>query len=215
MTGLEAEHVTAALASNARQEAEQVQFTFEPERLTWRETRSRIRADRQRLLSLWAARGHVSQGGAWSHPSFICVALYRLSNHLVHRGHHLLARLAWQVNVWLTGADISQYSEIGAGFVVLSPAGTAVMGRAGRNFTLMPCAGIGGEVGREEDIGAGPGLPILGDDVVMEPHTGVLGPVRVGNRVRIAAGSVVTRNVPDDGVVTLPSPRFLHRSEVK
>ena len=37
-------------------------------------------------------------------------------------------------------------------------------------------------------IGGGPGLCVIGDDVILEPHCGILGPVRVGHRVTIGAG---------------------------
>src|SRR4029077_20112239 len=110
--------------------------------------------------------------------------------------------------------DISPPAELGEGLVIMSPAGTAISGVADRNLTLMPCAGVGGEVGRWEDVGAGPGLPVLGSDVVLEPHCGVLGPIRVGHRVRLCAGVVVTRDVADDTMVEGPALRFLRRRDL-
>jgi serine O-acetyltransferase len=186
---------------------------WQVERLTWRETRSRIKADHARLIQLLSAREHPMKT-AYTHPSFICVFLYRIANHCFRGQHWLLARLFWQLNFLFTGADVSQLADLGPGLVILGPAGVAMMGKAGKNLTMMPISGIGGEVGREEDIGAGPGLPILGDDVIMEPHTGILGPVRIGNRVRVSAGSVITRDIPDDTIVTSPKARFIRRSDL-
>jgi acetyltransferase-like isoleucine patch superfamily enzyme len=88
------------------------------------------------------------------------------------------------------------------------------MGHAGRNLTVMPCAGLGGEIGRRHDAGAGPGVPFLGDDVVLEPHCGVLGPVRVGNRVRVPAGIGLTRDVPDDAILEGARVRLLPRRDL-
>lgn len=180
-------------------------------RLTWKQTFARIRSDHAQLVRLLAEHRSNPPHSARLHPGFICVALYRLSNHLYRARHPWVARMIWHMNLILTGADISEPANIDEGLVVPTPAGVAIMGTAGRNLTVMACSGLGGELGRREDIGAGPGLPIVGDDVIMEPHTGVLGPVRVGNRVRIRAGCVVTREVADDSVLEPPRARFLAR----
>jgi serine O-acetyltransferase len=134
--------------------------------------------------------------------------MYRWSHYLHLTGHKYGARVLWHLNGLVTGADIPPPIEIGPGFLIPCPSGAAVAGKAGRNFTVMMCSGIGGELGRHEDIGAGSGLPLLGDDVFMEPRTGVLGPVRVGNRVRIKAGATVTTDVADDVVACAPPARF-------
>jgi hypothetical protein len=114
----------------------------------------------------------------------------------------------------ITGADISEPANLGAGLVIISPPGVAIMGRSGVNLTVMPCSGMGAEIGRYEDIGAGPGCCVVGDDVLLEPHSGVLGPVRVGNRVTIGSGVSVAKDVPDDYKVEGPKPRFLARKDL-
>jgi serine O-acetyltransferase len=180
----------------------------------WQETFSRIRADYARLAGvLESLNGHAPVALIF-HPSFISVFLYRISNHWFRRGHRYTARLFWQLNLLLTGADISEPADLGAGLVIVSPAGIAVMAKAGRNLTLMPLSGLGSEIGRREDIGAGPGLPVLGDDVVIEPHAAALGPVRIGNRVRITALTCVTRDIPDDVVVEGPRTKCFPRRNI-
>ena len=184
------------------------------DRLTWKQTFSRLRADRRRLAELLTdLQGHRPAALTF-HPSYICVFLYRIANHFFRAGHRFVARFFWHLNTLLTGADISAPADLGEGLVIVSPPGTAIMGSAGRNLTVMPCAGLGGEVGRREDIGAGPGLPLLGDDVILEPHCGVLGPVKVGHRVRVPAGIGLTQDVPDDMLVEGPAPRFLRRRDL-
>ncbi len=178
--------------------------------LAWSETRARIRADRARIEEILAGElGRPAVG--LLHPSFVCAFLYRISNHLWRRGHRHAARLAWHLNFVLTGGDISEPADLGPGLVVVAPPGVALMAKAGRNLTVMPCAGLGGELGRREDVGAGPGVPVLGDDVILEPHCGVLGPVRIGSRVRIRSGVPVTRDVPDDTIVEGPAPKLIPR----
>lgn len=174
------------------------------ERLTARQTISRIRADWGRLEEILGRR-------ILFHVSLLCVLLYRISNHLFRARRRYLARMVWHANTVLTGADISPPADLGEGLVVLGPAGTAIMARAGRNLTVMPLAGIGSELGRRQDVGAGPGLPVLGDDVILEPHSGVLGPVRIGDRVRVGAGALATTDLEDDTRLEAPPPRFIKK----
>jgi serine O-acetyltransferase len=184
------------------------------EPLSWKETRARFHADRERLSALLQ-----SQPGACAllflHPSLLCALLYRISHHFFRGDHWLWARLVWQLNFLVTGADISPAADLGPGLLVLAPAGTAIMGVAGRNLTVMPCSGMGGEMGNLEDVGAGPGLPLVGDDVVLEPHSGILGPVRVGDRVRVGANVGLAKDTPDDSDVEGPQPRFIPRKDIR
>lgn len=181
-------------------------------RLTWRDTRARMRADHSRLLMLLAQIVPQPPRRAYLHPSFVCVFLYRLSNHLFRSDHNWLARIVWHLKVVLTGADINYMANLGPGLVVPYPAGVSIMGEAGSNLTAMACSGLGGEINRHQDVAGWPGVPHLGDDVVLEPHSGILGPVRIGHRVRVGAGVIVTCNVPDDTHVAGPRPKFLRRS---
>jgi serine O-acetyltransferase len=184
------------------------------ESLTWKQTFARLRADRERLSALLDSLGCKNPRRLLLHPSFLCALFYRISNHFYRQGHRYTARFFWHVNVILTGADISAPNDLEGGLLIVSPPGTAIMAKAGRNLTIMPCAGLGSELGRWEDIGAGPGLPVVGDDVTMEPHSGILGPIRIGNRVRIGAGIAVTVDVPDDTIVEGPRPRIIKRRDV-
>jgi serine O-acetyltransferase len=173
--------------------------------MTWSKMWELLSEDRKRLRD----RGLRCR---FTYPPFLCVALYRFSRQLHLSGCNRLARLVWHVNVVLTGADICPASAIGGGLLVLNPVGVSLVGAAGRNLTVMAQAGLGGELGRNEDIGAGPGIPVLGDDVYLSPASGVLGPVRIGSRVRISAGCIVTRDVADDSSVAFRSsdtdPKF-------
>ena len=127
------------------------------ERFSWKQTRKLIRADRSRLLKILRRSRSEYRGNAYFHPASLCVVLYRISNYFYRADRRWLARIIWHVNILLTGADITEPANIGEELVVLHPAGVAVMGTAGKNLTLMACSGLGGEMGNQEDIGAGPG----------------------------------------------------------
>lgn len=150
-----------------------------------------MRQDRDRLIALRPAT-------LFLYPPYLCVLLYRVSHYLQRRGNIRLARLIWHANQIATGADIVPSARFGGGLVISRPVGISLVGVAGKNLTVMAQAGLGGEIGRLQDVGAGPGLPLLGDDVILEPSSGVLGPVRIGSRVRLAAGYIATRDIADD-----------------
>lgn len=169
--------------------------------ITWRETRDRLRADRDRIEAHFDALPGGRPAALWLHPSYQCVLLHRISFYCHSRGNRLLARIFWHFNLFLTACDISPISNIGGGFVVHFPLAVGVFGTIGRNCTIEGHGGIGGGTRRHGDIGAGPGLPVVGDDVVIGWGAMVLGPVRVGHRVVIGHGAVVTDDVADDEVI--------------
>jgi serine O-acetyltransferase len=181
------------------------------EHLTWGAMRELVAQDRAHLQARLAADGLPLPGGLILYPPYLCVRLFRLSQLLASRGHGLLARVVRQLNLLLTGADFDPLSRIDGGLVVLSPAAVSMTGKAGRNLVLGPLTGLGVATSRE-DVGGGPGRPVLGDDVELGALSGVLGPVRVGHRVRIGPCCGVTRDVGDDMVVEPHPPRFLQPS---
>lgn len=182
------------------------------EPISWDDTKSRLRADRARLENFLRAAGR--SGSVLLHPSMHSVTLQRVSHYFFRRGHRFIARFFWQLNFLLTGADLGEDSDFEGGLVIVNPCGMSITAKAGHNLTLMPLAGLGAEIGRNEDIGAGPGLPVLGDDVTLEPHSGVLGPVRIGSRVLIRGLTLVVKDVPDDTVVEGSVARFVPRRDV-
>lgn len=178
--------------------------------LDWRETLRRLRVDHQRLEECCRER-QISLRLLRLSPSFVCVALYRLSRYLYRRRAGLAARFVWQINLSITGADMSPISEIGEGLLVVHPVAVTVVGSAGRNFTVEGLGGMGGGLDMA-DIGAGPGLPVLGDNVRMARGAMVLGPVRIGTDVIIGPGCTVVRDLPD-GTEVLPHVVRVRRVE--
>lgn len=170
---------------------------------TWREVRERLRRDRERLLEHYAKHRVDRPRVLWLHPSYQCVLLHRLSAYHFQWRRRLLARFLWQLNLWLTGADFGPISDAGGGLVVIHPMSTQVFGRLGRDCTLWGHVGIGG--GRAlEDIGAGPGLPVVGDRVVVGPRVLVLGPVHIGDDCEIGPGCVVLQELAPGTRVEVP-----------
>lgn len=170
--------------------------------LTWGETRRRLGEDEARIRDMLRARFGVEPVLLLFDPSWRCVALHRAAHCLWRRGARKSARLLVQLNSVLTGADIHPNCDFGGGLLIPHPAALTASGNAGRNLTMMPLSGIG-MLPRPEDVGAGPGLPVLGDDVWLGAGCGVLGPVRVGDGTRLQPGASLTRDVPRDSLVEM------------
>lgn len=73
------------------------------------------------------------------------------------------------------------------------------------SLSIHPDAVIGDRCGVMHNVtigtNMGPGAPVIGDDVFIGVNSTVLGPIRIGDRVRIGANTSVTTNVPSDSIV--------------
>jgi serine O-acetyltransferase len=181
-----------------------------PGRVSRTEVRERLRRDRDRLRALYAEHGLQPPKILVLHPSYMCVWLHRWSAYHFQHGRRLRARALWHLNLLITGADLSVISDIGPGLVIVHPISTQVFGRIGANCTIWGYGGIGGGVS-VEDIGAGPGLPIVGDGVTFGARSMALGPVRIGDHCVLEPGAIATRDVPAGSTVTTTQPRSFRR----
>jgi serine O-acetyltransferase len=174
--------------------------------ISYQDTRNRLRDDRHRLHEV--AKDDPRKGGLLLfNLSYQAAWLHRWSHYFFCRGNRQLARLLWHLNLWLTGADISPISDIGGGLLLLYPLCVILVGKIGRNFTAYGQVGVGGGMS-SADIGAGPGLPVLGDNVTLDFGALVLGPVHVHDNARVGGRCVVTGDVPEGATVEGRKPRL-------
>lgn len=165
------------------------------------ETRKRLRQDRRRIRLLQRRQFGYFPIFWWLHPSFLAVLFYRLSHYCWRRRWPKLGRLLMQINTFVTCVDIHPASDIQGGILIPSPAGVSIAGRIGENVALMPLSGTGDSLSGE-DIGAGKGLPILEDNIVVNSITGIQGAIRIGSNVCIMPGAKATSSsIPSDSVV--------------
>lgn len=129
------------------------------------------------------------------YPGVWALGLHRLA-HAVYRARlFLLARAINHLARFLTAIDIHPGARIGSnffidhGFVVIGE--TAVIGD---DVTIYQCVTLGGT----DPAGgvAGKRHPTIGNGVIIGSGAQVLGPISVGERARVGANAVVTRDVP-------------------
>lgn len=146
------------------------------------------------------------------HTGLQAVSMYRLSHDLWLKGEKERAREINFVAHQLTGCDIHPGATIGKRFFIDHATGV-VIGETtiiGDNVSLYQGVTLGGV-----SFNKGKRHPTLGNHVVVGCNASVLGNITIGNNVRIGAGSVVLKDVPDDCTVVGVPGRIVRKAGLK
>ena len=129
------------------------------------------------------------------YEGFKAVRAYRKANWFFLRGHKFIARWISQRARRKTGIEIHPGAKIGKGLFIDHGMGVVIGETAeiGDGCTIYQGVTLGG-TGKEN----GKRHPTLGDNVLVGSGAKVLGPFRVGDNARVAAGAVVLSEVPDN-----------------
>jgi len=146
------------------------------------------------------------------HTGLHAVSMYRESHRLWISGKQKMARRVNFNAHRLTGCDIHPGAKIGKGFFIDHATGvvigeTAVIGDDVTIYQGVTLGGVSSEKGKRH--------PTIGDRVVIGANATVLGNIRIGNDVRIGAGSVVVKDVPGNSTVVGVPGRVIERDGVK
>lgn len=176
--------------------------------LTWSETRALVRSDLDRLVQHLRADSFSHRCYYALLPGFQALLWHRISRYLYLRGARNTARMLSLISMYLTSAEIPPTTSLGPSALVAHANGVYVYGRAGARLTLYGQGGFGGGFG-EEDIGAGPGYAMVGDDVTVAFGARAFGAVRIGHGAKFRPGAQTTRDVPDGALVMWPQSRII------
>jgi serine O-acetyltransferase len=132
------------------------------------------------------------------YPGFHAILAHRLAHELCRAGVPLLPRVISQLSRFFTGIEIHPGARIGRRFFIDHGMGvvigeTAEIGDDGLLYQGVTLGGTGNEKGKRH--------PTLGHHVVVGAGAKVLGNIRIGDNVKIGAGSVVVKSVPDNSTV--------------
>ena len=120
---------------------------------------------------------------------------YRVAHKLYEKKLYFTARMISQSARFMTGIEIHPGAKIGKGLFIDHGTGVVIGETAeiGDNCTLYQGVTLGG-TGKDK----GKRHPTIGDNVMIGAGAKVLGPFRIGNNSKIAAGAVVLSEIPDD-----------------
>ena len=132
------------------------------------------------------------------YPGFHAILFHRLAHKLYGARIPLVPRVISQISRFLTGVEIHPGARIGRRFFIDHGSGvvigeTAEIGDDCLIYQGVTLGGTGNEKGKRH--------PTLGDRVVVGTGAKVLGSIRIGDDVKIGAGSVVVHPVPDGATV--------------
>ena len=140
-----------------------------------------------------------------TYPGVKAVFFHKISNFFYIAGFDLIARIVSQMVRFFTGIEIHPGAKIGKNLFIDHGMGVVIgeTSEIGDNVTIYHAVTLGGispsinsDNQRNEKR-----HPTIGDDVVIGSGAQVIGPVKVGNRARIAANAVVVNDVAENATM--------------
>jgi serine O-acetyltransferase len=132
------------------------------------------------------------------YPGFHAVLLHRVAHRMYRAGWFTCARIVSQYSRAVTGIEIHPGAAIGKRFFIDHGMGvvigeTAEIGDDVLLYQGVTLGGTGKVTGKRH--------PTLGNGVVVGTGAKILGNIRIGDNVKVGAGSVVVHPVPDNSTV--------------
>lgn len=135
---------------------------------------------------------------ALCYPGFHAILLHRVAHRLYRGGWYTLARIFSQFSRSVTGIDIHPGARIGRRFFIDHGMGVVIgetteIGDDVLVYQGVTLGGTGKDTGKRH--------PTIGDGVVIGTGASILGNIKIGDHVKIGAGSVVVHPIPDHSTV--------------
>jgi serine O-acetyltransferase len=132
------------------------------------------------------------------YPGFHAVLIHRLAHGVYKKGWFTLARVISQFSRTMTGIEIHPGATIGRRFFIDHGMGivigeTSEIGDDVLMYQGVTLGGTGKDTGKRH--------PTIGNEVVIGTGAKILGNIKIGDHVKVGAGSVIVRSVPDHSTV--------------
>ncbi len=146
------------------------------------------------------------------YPGLRAVRAHRLARRFYVKGHFFIARYISQRAVRKTGIEIHPGAKIGRRLFIDHGVGVVIGETAeiGDDVTLYQGVTLGG-TGKH----TGKRHPTIGNNVMIGAGAKVLGPFKVGDNSRIAAGSVVLNEIPSNTTCVGSPARVVRKNGIR
>ena len=137
-----------------------------------------------------------------TYPGVKAIFFHRIANFFAIAKFDLIARIISQFSRFLTGIEIHPKAKIGKNLFIDHGMGVVIgeTSEIGNNVTMYHAVNLGGispsidsERQRHEKR-----HPTTGNDVVIGSGAQIIGPLKIGDKSRIAANAVVVNDVPEN-----------------
>jgi cysteinyl-tRNA synthetase len=147
-----------------------------------------------------------------TYPGFHAIFIYRVAHALWNLKVPVVPRLLQHIARFFTGIEIHPAAKIGPGFFIDHGMGVVIgetteIGECCLLYQGVTLGGTGKEKGKRH--------PTLGSHVVVGAGAKILGPMRIGNYVKIGANSVVLIEAPDYSIVVGVPGRIIKKKIVR
>ena len=140
-----------------------------------------------------------------TYPGVKAIFFHKIANFFAIAKFDLVARIISQFSRFLTGIEIHPKAKIGKNLFIDHGMGVVIgeTSDIGDNVTIYHMATLGGispsiNSDKQREIKR---HPTLQDNVVVGSGAQVLGPITIGKNAKIGANAVVTKDVPENGVM--------------
>ncbi|MHA1269012.1 MAG: serine O-acetyltransferase EpsC [Candidatus Helarchaeota archaeon] len=147
-----------------------------------------------------------------SYPGIKAILLHRVAHFFYELKLPFVPRFISDIARQITGIEIHPGAQIGSNFFIDHGSGTVIGETAeiGDNCTIYQNVTLGGtSLERKKRH------PTIGNNVVIGAGAKLLGPIKIGNNVKIGSNSVVTKDIPDNSVVVGVPGRIVSRNGEK
>ena len=140
-----------------------------------------------------------------TYPGVKAVFFHKIANFFAIAKFDLIARIISQFSRFLTGIEIHPKAKIGKNLFIDHGMGVVIgeTSDIGDNVTIYHMATLGGISPsiNSDDQRETKRHPTLQDNVVVGSGAQILGPITIGKNAKIGANAVVTKDVPENGVM--------------
>ncbi|MDQ0150520.1 serine O-acetyltransferase EpsC [Eubacterium multiforme] len=146
------------------------------------------------------------------YPCVNALIVYRLAHKLYNHKFFFLARLISQLSRFFTGIEIHPGAKIGKGLFIDHGMGVVIgeTAEVGDNVTIYHGVTLGG-TGKDK----GKRHPTVGNNVIIGAGAKVLGPIYIGDNVKIGANSVVLKNINNNSTAVGIPAKIIKKTEAK